>query len=198
MAPVYYARLTPVDQAVTDLDLLATSLRQIETGLNVYGQETLLYQIAPGDSTFSLKGYRPTFIRLGPGFQALVNRIDYLSVVSDFLPDRIRSKDMALNAQPQIDGAFTEFIGPDTVFDLTHPLLPLAFVTSPFDKPSLFVNPSHDERGSDMRLDLLLDYRIDALVDKRIDAHPIPTVTRDPLGNNKAFLLPDVTHTPRN
>lgn len=195
MAPVDHAQLTPVDQAVTDLDPLATSLRQIETGLNVYGQDTLLYRIAPGNSTFNLNGYRPTFLRLGPGFQAQVNRIDYLSLVSDPLPDQIRSKDMAINAQPRIDGAFAELIGPDTVFDLTHPLLPALFVKSPSVRSGSFENQYGDEIKHDMRLDLLVDYRLDALVDKRIDSYQQPNSQQGPLDNNKAFFLPNVTRT---
>ena len=101
---------------------------------------------------------------------------------------------MAINAQPRIDGAFAELIGPDTVFDLTHPLLPALFVTSPSVKSDSFENHYGDEIKHDMRLDLLVDYRLDALVDKRIGPYQQPNSQQDP-HNNKAFFLPNVTRT---
>lgn len=154
------AGLTPVDQGVADMGPNSTSLRRVEAGLRVDGEQTSLFRLDPVDLT-----QKPTYYRVGPGFRARVDRLEYLVIDKDD-PGTRRRPNFALNQQARVDGEFVEIIGPNTVFELT--LRPAA---------SRMLPP---EPLPDARLDAQIDHRLDARVggplDARVDTKLQPTL----------------------
>ena len=97
------AALESVDQAVEDLDLMATSMRRVPRGLRVEGEHTSLFKLNPGPSGSAV------YYRLGQGFIARFERMDYAV---------FRGKDLHLNISPEHDREFIELVPPNMVFDL--------------------------------------------------------------------------------
>ncbi len=196
--------LVPVEQAVEDLDPLARSLRRVEPGLYIYGQQTSLFRLQPTDPN-NLSGQ--IYYRIGPGFRARVSRIDYLSLTTDFVPRRFRPQDFRLNVQPRIDGAFIELFGPNTVFDLTNPTLPPLAAPAPVDPyQDPFVQYQNEPTLNnqmipqiDYRLDTRIDTRIDARIDRQLSNIPSPN-TNIPIYTPPAHRVPGLivpsTHRP--
>lgn len=126
-------QLTPVDQAVGDMDLLSRSLRRPEVGLRQDGEQTSLFMLAPAPDDFRGQamhsgGEQATYYRVAPGLRARVNRIDYLV--------RVGRKEYGLNIQPRVDGEFLELIPADAVFELVPmPLLSPATEQTSQDAP---------------------------------------------------------------
>lgn len=107
-APPEY--LHPVDQAVADLDPLATSLRRLEWGLRVDGEQSSLIrrQVDNGGA-----GPETVHYRVGQGFIARAPRLNYLV--------RRGKRELFLNITPRRDGEFIEMPAADTVYDLRLP-----------------------------------------------------------------------------
>src|SRR5262245_11990827 len=111
--------LHPVDQAVADLDPLAISLRKIDTGLRIDGENTSLFSPAPMPGKqlpprwMSLDPVRPVesvpYYFISPGVRARVDRLNYL-----VRNERARGVDV--NVAPRKDGEFIELIPANTVF----------------------------------------------------------------------------------
>lgn len=120
VAPLAAQTAIPVDEGVQDIDPLARSLRQVPLGLRTTGEHTSVFAVpvdpsaSPSDQPTGL--YQPygeerfSYYRIGPGFRARMDRIDYLV--------RVGKKGLAMNVQPRRDGEFIEVIGPNTYFDL--------------------------------------------------------------------------------
>jgi len=146
--------LVPVDQAVADLDTLATSLRQVQTGLRTDGEQTSLFVLRPPPTdaydtprhtplTWGANP-QPVYYRIGPGFQARVNRMDYLIPTGN--------RQFEINVKPIRDGQFFEMIPANTVFDLAPlPATPTAL-------------PAGADRRINGRIDLRLNNRVDGNV----------------------------------
>lgn len=147
------AGLTPIDQGVADLGPHSTSLRRVESGLRVDGEQTSLFRLDPVDLS-----QKPTYYRVGPGFRARVDRLDYV-VIDRHDPGSRRRPNLALNQQPRVDGEFVELIGPNTVFELT--LRPAA-ARRPLPEP-------RPDARLDGQMDGRLDGRIGGPIDARID-----------------------------
>ncbi len=145
----------PVDQAVADLDPLATSLRDLSPGLRLDGEHTSLFEwrqpptIDPADTSNTTPHEpsltpplqpQPVYYRVGPGFRARLNRLDY----------QIRG-----------DGRFAETIPNNTVFEL-NPLVRSPLSVSP--------NLGWNDTRVDHRLDTRLDTRLNARVDTPTNA----------------------------
>lgn len=149
--------MIPIDQAVVDLDHLATGLRRVETGLRLEGEQTSLYQPDPTQAQTSglpiPTTNRPTYYRLSPGLQAQVNRIDYL------VPTR--GGGLGLNIQPAVDGRFIEMISANTVF-----------VLSPLVKR----NELPAMLSPDRRIDYRIDGRIDGRLSTKNELSPTPSI----------------------
>ena len=96
----------PVDQTVEDLDLLARSLRRIEPGLNVNGQQTSMFRVAEGAPGHA----RSHYVRVGPGFRMVLDQPEYLVVDG--------SDSIALNRAARHEGEYLELIPANAVFDL--------------------------------------------------------------------------------
>jgi hypothetical protein len=123
-----YAQAVPIDQAVGDLDPLSRSLRHMPFGLRSDGEHTSLFALplSPDAADRPMELYQPTntlsdghrfrYYRVGPGFRARVQRLDYLV--------RRNVKEMARNEAPQRDGQFFEDPGIGAVYDL-EPISPL-------------------------------------------------------------------------
>ena len=151
--------LQPVDQAVADLDALATSLRQVQTGLRTDGEQTSLFVLRPPQTNAydTPRGQtpppwnanpQPIYYRIGPGFQARVNRMDYLI--------RTGKREFEINIKPPRDGQFFELIPANTVFDLA----PLTTTTTPLPA------------AADYRIDGRIDLRINSRVDGNASSPP--------------------------
>lgn len=86
MAPLATAQnqptLVPVDRAVADLDPLSTSLRRVDPGLRINGGEhSVLFQPAPDYNPqpwLATPNQQPVYYRVGQGFQAKIDRPQYL------------------------------------------------------------------------------------------------------------------------
>lgn len=102
----------PVDQSVGDLDSLSTSLRRMEPGLLLHGEQTRLFQVVD-----PLGVDNPYFYRMGAGFRARIDRPQYL-VVSKQSNDRM---DLDLNVTPYRAGQFLELVPPGTVWEIGLP-----------------------------------------------------------------------------
>jgi hypothetical protein len=122
----------PIDQAVEDLDALGTSLRRVEPGLRSDGEQTSLFQV-PADEYGQSQLYR-----VGPGFRARVDRVDYLV--------RRDRRDVAFNVAPRHDGEFVELAPTQTVYELTP-------------MPAVVVNPP-PATGADARVNRQVDGRV--------------------------------------
>jgi len=182
LAPVYaetFDQLKPVDQAVADLDLLSTSMRRVEVGLRVHGEQTSLFR---PPVTHTLSGpSRPQYYRVGPGYVARVDRMDYL------VP-RPRGQ-LGLNQAAIADGRFIEIIPANTVFDLRpiNRMLPSAVAGRLASRQVAPLIPGHYpqiqrwpgvaapkvgtkfESPLDLRIDPRIDMRVDPRRDTRIN-----------------------------
>ncbi len=114
---------SPVDQAVADLDPLATSFRRIDPSLAVYNPNSSIYQIGGSDPLRNAAGgidprtglaVPRNFVFEQPGVRVFLNRPDYLVLTNEDL----RRPEFGLNVAPAIDRAFIELIPPGAVFDL--------------------------------------------------------------------------------
>jgi hypothetical protein len=153
----------PVDQAVGDLDPLATSLRRVEVGQRSSGEQTSLYIYRPTIAqpnydrpTWVTQGVgvqRPVYYRLGPGFLARVDRMDYLI--------RISKKNFALDVAPRHDGEFVELIPANTVFEVRPP----AAVSIPQETSGAAVRTR-----TNATVNARIDAKVDGLIDGRVDA----------------------------
>jgi len=171
-------QLTPVDQAVDDLDPLATSLRRIEPGLGSQPQQSTLFQIR---QPLPLQGQpltptmlvpQPVYYHITPGVTARVGRTDYLVAKPD--------NTLGLNIAPRRDGEFLQFAGPNTIFQLSaQPSLPTALPTyAPRDyrlQPVMSYPQSLvDHRVNPYRIDTRLDLRVDYALPRPATSHTNP------------------------
>ncbi|MEX0774113.1 MAG: hypothetical protein WD042_00220 [Phycisphaeraceae bacterium] len=150
--PAQWQRGVPVDQAVADLDPLAVGMRQMQAGLRDDGEQSSLFRVElpAGDRPASVRPEATSnavYYRIGPGFRARVERVDYLVPV-----DRKKKKYM-LDIAPKQDGEFIEVSPMDTVYDL-RPVPPGATVA-----------PEPQISGPDYRI----DGRVGAKIDGRVD-----------------------------
>lgn len=154
----------PVDQAVEDLDPLATSLRRVEKGLRYDGEHTNLFKVFELDAG---PDSQPTYYRIGPGVTARVHRLDYLV--------RTGEKGLALNIKTRLDGEFIELIPADTVFELRslEELIPDEAWAEEIAPPS--------RHYIDARIDCRVEGYFDGAMNPSIDARTIestpPTTT---------------------
>jgi hypothetical protein len=157
--------LKPIDQGVGDIDPRATSLRRVESGLRIDGEQTSLFQLnQPVDLV-----HRPQYYRIGPGFRARTDRLNYLVLDKDD-PGTRKRPNFAFNQQPRVDGEFIELVGPNTVFELT-----LGYESPFITPPQIDDRPLPDARLApviDSRLDGRLDTLIDGRLETRIDGTP--------------------------
>ena len=119
--------LIPVDQAVDDLDRMAVSTRQMQPGLSPYGQQTRLFR-ATGPvypwSPYSNFDPGNVYLRMGPGYRAIVDRIDYM------IPRGRHEWEM--NVAPRKDGNYAEQATTNTVWDLR----PIPFIAPNASDPA--------------------------------------------------------------
>ena len=109
----------PVDQAIEDVDPAGSSLRRVEAGLRGSGEQTSVFQAVPLNGQPQPPGTKPTYYRLGPGFRAITNRLNYLVITNPFpQKQRLEAKDTGFNASPALDGMFLELVPDGTVYDL--------------------------------------------------------------------------------
>lgn len=146
--------LQAVDQAVEDLDPLAKSMRRIEPGLDQYGQHSSLFRRVGRAGALNRV---PVYYRIGPGFIARVDRIDYIV--------RDDENGLTVNEAPKAEGEFIELIGPNTVYEL-----------SPITTPRQPETPGSSQHEADNRIwqNMRIDTRIDGRIDTRIDTHIEP------------------------
>lgn len=170
--PAGYA---PVDQAVADLDRLTISLRRVEPGLRVGdGEKTALFAPMqwPGQSSRAMVAAIPDrtsdssspFYRIGPGFRAKVDRIDYLI--------KIDKHEYAVNVAPIQDGKFIELVSPNTVFDL-QPVLPIPATVSTQAAQAVQALP-------DWSLPRQIDAHLERRIERQIQPRPIGERTNLP------------------
>lgn len=171
-----YYRGEPVDQTVSDLDPLQTSLRRMDPGLAQYNQRVTLYRPAEAltwqnfaepdvDRTTGL--VRPGNYRMEtPAYRAWVNRPDYVVFSS------VEDGGLAVNKAPAVDGLFAVVGGSNIVFDLIPQSAP-----PPLPDPL----PEYDAR-IDGRLNLQVNGQIDGRVDaqQRNDYLSWPTAQPTP------------------
>ncbi len=157
------AGLKPIDQAVGDMSANVVSQRRVESGLRVDGEQTSLFQLQQPVDLLQ----RPVYYRIGPGFRARTDRLDYLVLDKDD-PGTQRRPNFALNQQPRVDGEFFEIIGPNTVFELALPH------QSPFAPPPRVAPlPIPDARVAPV-VDQRLDARVDGIIDGRLKTRVDP------------------------
>jgi hypothetical protein len=161
----------PVDQAFGDLDSLMTSLRQVEVGLNLNGEQTSLFRLDPLTNPSDSFG-QPVLYRLGPGFRARVNRLDYLVLANPFPVGKLRKNDFGVNVAGR-DGIFIEGATANTVYDLR----PIS-IQGPDGQLDLSGLRMPD--GSDAWLDLRLDSRVNRR--RNLTLSYAPTATVEPRG----------------
>ena len=135
--PSQWSNGRPLDQAVADLDPLATSMRTVQVGLRSSGEQSTLYQrvLPAGEPDYDRAAWVSTglgrpqavYYRVGPGFRARLSRINYLV--------RVGEKGLALNIAPRYDGEFIELIPNDTVFELNPRVNDYRALHAPGDSP---------------------------------------------------------------
>lgn len=136
--------LQPADPAVSDIDLLSNNLRRVEPGLRSTGEQTNLFLVRPiggaGDAA-SAPNAVPVYYRLGDGFRARVDHMEYIVPVD--------SKTARRNITPVRDGFYLERFPANTVFELsptpdmlgsaapvdTTPIRTTPRIVMPFDAP---------------------------------------------------------------
>lgn len=156
-------RMRPVDQAVEDMDPNAVSTRRVEIGLGVDQTQNsaLFVEQVPVDLV-----HKPQYWRIGPGFRARVDRIDYVTLHRQD-PGTRRNPNLVLNQMPAADGFYAELTGPNTIFELTTP------GESPIYRiPTRQAAPVIDYAAAppqDMRIDGRLDYLVDGRINTRVD-----------------------------
>ena len=160
---------TPVDQTVEDLDQLGTSLRRVEGGLRLDGEQTSLFRapapgLDPGQYGPAAPG-QPQYYRIGPGFVARVDRLDYVV--------RLGRKKIGFNVKPGADGQFIDLISSGAVFELAPrhvvpgtPLLPESVTAS--QGPRYNDAPPPPDTYQDHRIDGRVNGRVDYGVDQSI------------------------------
>lgn len=108
-----------VDQAVSDLDPLTVGMRRVEPGIKIDdGEHTLLYAVYSPDMPSALSPVMkygqlmpmPVYYRMGQGFRARMDRMDYLI--------QIDRRHYESNVSPKVDGRFIEVAPANMVFDL--------------------------------------------------------------------------------
>lgn len=145
---------TPIDQAVADLDPLGRSLRQVQVGLRDNGEQTSLFAVpldrdAPAfeaplelyqPSNAVADGQRFRYYRVGPGFRARVQRLDYIV--------RRGEKGLAINQTPRRDGEFLESPGVDAMYELSpiSPLMTPPPAAAPLPTPSSAISGRLDNQ----------------------------------------------------
>jgi len=152
--------MKPVDQAVADLDPLATGMRRFGTGLRQDGEHTSLYKLEASatNPTGSVPGTPlannlPTYLRIAPGYIAQVDRIDYL------IPTGRRSFER--NVSPKRDGRFIELISANTIFVLK--------TLNPQINPSINLDAKSQNHRVDGRVDGRIELEIDPLLPMDLD-----------------------------
>ena len=148
----------PIDQAVEDVDPLATSLRRVSDGLFVYGDHSRLFlNVGAGDNHRAATSDPDPkrYSRVGPGFHVQLDRPHYLVAVSA----DPREKIFGNNITPPVDGQFLELLPVDAVFDLG-----VAPPVSPIDPHALKSINSHRIDAAYRLVDARIDTRIDARV----------------------------------
>ena len=103
--------LQPVDPAVGDLDLLSHNLRVVEPGLRSIGEQSNLFTLQPLAPGSIATNTVPVYYRLGPGFRARVDRMEYIVPVDERTARR--------NVTPVRDGFYLERFPANTVFELS-------------------------------------------------------------------------------
>lgn len=180
-------QLVPVDQAVGDLDPLARSQRTIQVGLRSTGEQTALFELRPDPAGRTTPGPlidAPVYYRVGPGFRARVDRLDYLVVTPE--------QTLGLNSAPRRDGEFYELIPANTVFDLRpSPLAPLPVASAaPLDARAAKAAAAADPRSIQTPRpnapralppeDLAARYRVEPRrIERQIDNRLIPRRATD-------------------
>ncbi len=157
------AYLVPIDQAVTDQDPLARSLRVVQVGLRHDGEQTSLFGSPDrGSGRFEDE----MFYRVGPGFRARLSRMDYIVPVA-----RDRDRIIAeMNINPVVDGHFLEQPHSHLVWELEP--RPLESGPLPLHPPDVAEPDPVDaeQPPAEMFQRRLDDARIDGRIDGRIDA----------------------------
>lgn len=164
-----------VDQAVQDLDPLATSLRRMNPGNALYNNDGRIYQLRPPGpwtqaglpALDNLTGLNmpQQYIYRAPGVQAYMDRPDYL-VRPGAMSTRRR------NVAPHGDGKFVEMIPAGVVFDLVP------------RQPGAQVQPQAADDWVDHRIDGRIDNRIDGRIETQL---PVPSnVTVNPPPNPRS------------
>ncbi|MCX5662277.1 MAG: hypothetical protein NTW19_21570 [Planctomycetota bacterium] len=159
-ASAHAQTLVPVDQAVGDLDPLSRSQRSVQLGLRSTGEQSALFEVRPDPATLINLGpiyEAPSYYRIGPGFNAHVDRLDYLVATG--------KRSVATNQAPRRDGEFIELIPANTVFDLRPETLaamsaPRSFVLAPYDIP-LAGDPRLNRRADAGRSDQVSRFRVE-------------------------------------
>ena len=147
----------PVDQTVSDLDPLGTSLRWVEPGNAQFSNRVRLYRLdESGVDPATGLIFPGQYLYRSPGVQARLDRPQYLSLSPFSTPNHSQ---MVINAAPAVDGAFIEMIPPNTFFDL---------VLRP-DPRSSPANPYGDQsQANGVRMNTRIDTRIDSRIDGRV------------------------------
>ena len=158
--------LQPVDQAVSDLDPLSTSLRWVEPGNAVFSHRVRIHQLRgqPAiDPTTGLALPREYLFR-APGVRARIDRPQYL-VLSPFSTPKKPRLDQ--NVSPALDGGLIEVIGPNTIFDLVpRPIITTS--THGLDRPAARI---------DARLDTRINSRLHTAIGKPLGPWSPATTT---------------------
>lgn len=150
--------LTPVDQAVGDLDALGASMRQAQPN-----PQRVLYRLEEAQHTtmqpMGMVHHAPAYYRVSPGVTAAMdNRIDYVVRAPDH-PGRV-----AINIASPHDGEFRELVPPNTVFIL-KPLPLYLEEQSAHELPQ----PEGVAVSIGRRIDTRVETRLNTLIDGRID-----------------------------
>ncbi len=98
----------PIDQAVEDLDLLATSLRHVPPSFEPNVAQSRLIQMNQHGTM--LPGQTLPYYRIDKGVIARVDRLDYVAIDT--------KNKFHLNAAPRSEGAFLELIPANTIYEL--------------------------------------------------------------------------------
>ena len=169
-----------VDQAVADLDPLATSLRAVEPGRRYGGQPFGLFVAVPTPhaASYERDGVNPVipstpvYYRIAPGLRARVGRIEYLVRTGTG-----GSGGYGWNVAAAVDGQFLEVAGPDTVYDLTPTppgqiapgIAPGNIRATPAPFPGAGAGPD-SANAIDARINARIDSRVPAQVNARVEA----------------------------
>lgn len=173
-----------VDQAVADLDPLSRSIRRVELGLRLDAEQTSLFWLPESGGGTGAGSDGPSgdgrasgrYYRVGPGFVARSDRLEYL-VPAEIQDGEVRRWEM--NITPVYDGLFIELPGPNTVFVLSpEPAASAAgnpvgrgrwALPGPDHRSSADGGPVAPGGGDEQSADARLDSRIEARIDGRVE-----------------------------